>query len=166
MPSGSRDPGELIRIRPFLSSDRDFMLSLAPRLVIGIAPWRDPGKMLAAMQGFINESITAIGNDAVVLIAEDMHGIPLGFLSITHNTNFTGETQAYIGEIAVSAEAEGRGIGRALMHAGEEWARTHGYSLIVLDTGAANARARAIYRRLGYAEESVRLVKELSHHGA
>ena len=140
-------------------------MSLASRLVIGIAPWRDPAKMLAAMQGFVNESIAAIGTDAAVLIAEDGQGIPCGFLSVAHNVNFTGEAQAYIGEIAVGTAVEGKGIGRVLMQAGEEWARTRGYSLIVLDTGAANARARAFYHHLGYAEESVRLVKELSHPG-
>ncbi len=47
------------------------------------------------------------------------------------------------------------------MCAAEGWARAQGYRLIVLDTGAANARARALYARRGYTEESVRLVKIL-----
>jgi len=63
--------------------------------------------------------------------------------------------------LAVAAHAEGAGVGQALMCAAEGWARAQGYRLIVLDTGAANARARALYARRGYTEESVRLVKIL-----
>ncbi len=53
-------------------------------------------------------------------------------------------------------------MGRALMRAAEDWASGRGYRLVVLDTGTANTRARAFYRRLGYAEESVRSVKVLT----
>ncbi len=57
--------------------------------------------------------------------------------------------------------AEGRSAGRALISAAEEWVRVHNYSIIVLETGAANDRARAFYQRLGYQEESVKLIKVL-----
>jgi ribosomal protein S18 acetylase RimI-like enzyme len=48
------------------------------------------------------------------------------------------------------------------MEAAEGWARAAGLGLVALDTGAANARARRFYERLGYREESVKLVKELA----
>ncbi|MFL5629277.1 MAG: GNAT family N-acetyltransferase [Ktedonobacteraceae bacterium] len=157
--------GAAIRVRLYHPDDRDFVLSLTPRLTIGMAPWRDPEKMHDAMRGFTMESIAGsseeAGSNNVVFIAEDERGVPLGFISTAHNVNFTGEIQAYIGELAVSAEAEGRGAGRALISAAEEWALVHNYSIIVLETGAANDRARAFYQRLGYQEESVKLVKVL-----
>jgi GNAT superfamily N-acetyltransferase len=45
--------------------------------------------------------------------------------------------------------------------AAEDWARERGLGLLVLDTGAANTRARAFYARHGYTEESVRRTKVL-----
>lgn len=156
---------EAMHIRPYRPSDQDFVLSLAPRLTIGMAPWRDPEKMRTVMRQFTMESMEksdeAATSNAIVFIAENANGQPLGFASVAHNVNFTGEVQAYIGELVVSAEAEGRGVGHALIAAVEDWARTRGYTIVVLDTGAANHRARAFYAQQGYQEESVRLVKVL-----
>jgi GNAT superfamily N-acetyltransferase len=47
------------------------------------------------------------------------------------------------------------------MVAVEDWARRHGFPRVSLDTGAANARARAFYAALDYEEEDVRLTKRL-----
>lgn len=151
----------VVHVRPFAASDRDAVLGLVPRLAIGIAPWRDPGAMLTATRGWVDGSIAEIGPNKAVLVAEDDHGRCVGFLSIGHDTYFTGEPQAYIGELAVAEDAEGGGVGRALVKASEVWALAHGYALVVLDTGAANTRARGFYARLGYVEEGVKLTKVL-----
>jgi GNAT superfamily N-acetyltransferase len=166
-PITSPQPSTPVRIRPARPGDRPSLLALASRLVIGIAPWRDPSTMLGAMQRFIMEDLDRMGPQSTMLVAEAEaeHGAPLGFVSIAHHVNFTGETQAYIGELAVREDAEGQGVGRALVHAAESWAREQGYTLVVLDTGAANPRARAFYQRLGYREESVRLTKPLAPAG-
>jgi GNAT superfamily N-acetyltransferase len=117
--------------------------------------------MLATMEGFLMESLDRPAEEGAMFIAEGSDGEPLGVVGVAHHVNFTGERQAYLGELAVREEAEGRGIGRALVAAAEAWARENGHDLLVLDTGAANARARSIYASLGYQEESVRLVKVL-----
>ena len=152
-------------IRPFDPSDRDAVVALAPRLTIGIARWRDPDAFLAAVHRWIEGSIEGIGTDRAVLVAEDARGRCVGFVSVARDVHFTGEEQAYVGELAVAAEVEGMGVGRALLTGAEEWAREHGYRLVALDTGAANTRARGFYERLGYAEESVKLVKVLRGDG-
>ncbi len=123
--------------------------------------------MHTAMHRFIAEAADtaeaggAISASAAMFVAEDAHSMLLGFVTIARNTNFTGELQSYIGELAVREEAEGLGVGKALLSAAEEWAREHRFGLVVLDTGAANTRARVFYARCGYSEESVRLVKVL-----
>ena len=53
-------------------------------------------------------------------------------------------------------------IGRALIDAVSERAKLLGLATISLDTGAANAPARAFYRRLGFEEEDVKLTKMLT----
>jgi len=76
--------------------------------------------------------------------------------------HFTGTPEAYVGELVVAEEAEGRGVGRALMAAVEDWARAHGLGRVSLETGAANTAARGFYRALGYDESDVRLTKSVT----
>ena len=151
----------MIRVRPYLPDDHAFVLSLAPRLTTGMPPWRDPQRCLTAVQGWITGSIAMHGHETMVFVAEDDRGIRLGFATITHATHFTGERQAYIGELATSEAAEGHGVGRALLHACEHWARDQGDRMIALATGAANTRALGFYHYLGYRDEDVKLVKRL-----
>lgn len=149
------------RIRPFVPADGPAARGLAPRLVIGIAPWRDPGGMLRAARGWIDGSIDGLGPERAMMVAEDNRGRLVGFVGVARDVNFTGEAQASVGELVVTEEAEGTGVGRALMAAAEDWARERDLGLVVLETGAANDRARRFYGRLGYEEESVKLAKVL-----
>jgi GNAT superfamily N-acetyltransferase len=157
----SRRRCSVIRVRPYVSADREFVLSLAPRLAIGIAPWRDPQKMIVTAGDWITGSIEQHGQKTMVFVAEDELGERLGFATVSHNTHFTGEGQAYIGELATSEAAEGRGVGKALAQACEQWARDQGYRILSLATGAANERALGFYRHMGYLDEDVTLVKLL-----
>src|SRR5690242_19042250 len=102
----------MIRVRPYHPGDRAFVLGLAPRLTIGMPPWRDPQRCLAAVEGWIAGSIERHGDATMVFVAEDERGERLGFASVTHEAHFTGERQASIGELAISEAAEGAGVGR------------------------------------------------------
>lgn len=151
----------MIRVRPYLPDDRAFLLSLAPRLTIGMPPWRDAQLCLTAVQSWIMGSIDQHGQQTMVFVAEDDRGERLGFASVTHDTHFTGARQAYIGELATTESAEGAGVGKALLQACEQWARDQGYGMLALATGAANVRAIGFYRHLGFQDEDVKLVKLL-----
>lgn len=150
-----------VRIRTAAAEDKEFLTQIASRLLIGYARWRDPARMLTTVEGYLLEGLEAQPEKGFMFIAEGPDGTRLGVVSISHNVNFTGERQAYMGELAVVEEAEGRGIGRLLVEMAEQWARDNGYDLLVLETGAANSRGRGFYAKLGYKEESVRLVKLL-----
>lgn len=54
--------------------------------------------------------------------------------------------------LVISPSAAGRGCGRAFVQFYEEYARQNGCRALRMDTNARNARARAMYKRLGYAE--------------
>ncbi len=151
----------MIHVRAYVPTDREFVLGLAPRLAIGIPPWRDPHKMTLTAQEWITGSIERHGIKTMVFVAEDEQGERLGFATVSHSTHFTGEGQAYIGELATCEEAEGRGVGKALAQACEQWAREQGYHVLALATGAANERALGFYRHLGYRDEDITLVKLL-----
>jgi GNAT superfamily N-acetyltransferase len=151
----------MIRVRPYVPADREFVFSLAPRLAIGIPPWRDPQKMIVTAQNWITGSIEQQGKKTMVFVAENEQGERLGFATVSHSTHFTGESQAYIGELATSEVAERQGVGKALVQACEQWAREQGYRILSLATGAANEQARGFYRHIGYLDEDVTLVKLL-----
>lgn len=147
-------------IRPYQPPDHTALLALAGRLAIGIAPWRSEAGMRSAARNWVETSISKIGPEHAVFVAEQ-DGAVLRFASVARETAFTGEAQAYIGELAVGSEAEGQGIGQQLLAAVEGWAREHGLPLLVLDTGAANVRGRRFYAQAGFAVESVHLTKVL-----
>lgn len=151
----------MVRVRPFVPNDRDFVLSLAPRLAIGMQPWRDRELWLETVEGWLTESMNQHTQKAMVFIAEDETGERLGFATVAHSKHFTGQPQAYIGELATSDTAEGRGVGTALVQACEAWAREQGYTMLVLSTGAGNTRALRFYEYLGFHEEDVTLTKLL-----
>lgn len=117
---------------------------------------------MSAARGWVETDISGIGADRAVFVVEDASGSVLGFISVAVQTEFTGEPQAYIGELAVDMAAEGLGIGQQILVVVEQWAADRGLTLLVLDTGAANARARRFYERNGFVVESVRLTKQLA----
>ena len=63
--------------------------------------------------------------------------------------------------LAVARDAEGRGVGGALMRAAEDWARERGYGKLTLNVFEGNARARAVYAHLAYRPETMRYIKFL-----
>ncbi|MEV4351321.1 GNAT family N-acetyltransferase [Actinoplanes sp. NPDC049596] len=145
-----------IRIRPYEPADRDRALALAERLRIGVAPWRDPDAVREAVTGWVRDSV----DRGEVLVAE-RDGRVDGLVTLGLRRHFTGDTDAYVGELVVDAAAERRGLGTLLVRAAEQWARERGLTRLTLETGAANTTARAFYAALGYREEDVRLTKSL-----
>lgn len=151
----------MLHVRAYAPDDRAFVLSLAPRLAIGKQPWRDLALWLRTVEEWLTESINQHNQKTMVLIAEDEHGERLGFATVSHSTHFTRQRQAYIGELATSETAEGRGVGSALVEACEQWAREQRYTIITLTTGAGNTRALRFYDHLGFQTEDVTLTKLL-----
>jgi len=115
-----------------------------------------------AVARVVDRSLTSAAADAVVLAAVDAAGRGLGFVHI-HATSdfFTGEKHGHVSDLVVASAAEGRGVGRALMAAAEQWARYRGYRLLSLNVFEENHRARELYTRLGYQPDTTKLVKVL-----
>lgn len=151
----------MIRIRPYTSDDHVFVLSLAPRLAIGKQSWRDLKLWINTVESWLAESIEQHEQKTMIFIATDEQEERVGFATVSHSTHFTGQPQAYIGELATSDGFENRGIGTALVRACEQWALEQGYALLALSTGAANTRALHFYHRLGFLDEDITLTKLL-----
>lgn len=157
-----------VSIRRATTADRGFILGLAPRLAaVSTLAWRDPERLSRFSAMGVAEAVTAVENAAeepteAVFIATDGDGKSLGVIHLKGDISvLTDEPQGYVSVLAVTAEAEGRGVGRALMAMGEAWARARGYRHLALDVFATNGHARAFYEHLGFAEETLKMVKPL-----
>ncbi|MEU0532036.1 GNAT family N-acetyltransferase [Amycolatopsis tolypomycina] len=71
---------------------------------------------------------------------------------------------AYLYDIRVDADLRGRGHGEALMRAMEHEVRAAGLEAVRLQVFGNNAVARSLYRKLGYAETNVVMIKDLDRH--
>ena len=146
-------------IRPARDDDHPALLALSPRLTIGAAPWREPAKFAAAARGWIESSLAVADQDGHAVLVALLGGRVAGLVSLAERRHFTGDLDAYIGELVTDRAVEGRGAGRALLAAADQWATRRGLPRITLETGARNHRARRIYARSGYEEEDIRLSK-------
>jgi GNAT superfamily N-acetyltransferase len=152
-----------VQIVPYEPRYRRAAIELASRLQIGVAPWRDPAAVLDAVTGWVEASLNTLPDDNhLVLIAVDDEGLLVGLVTAGTRMHFTGEIDAYVGELVVADNQTRLGTGTRLMRAAERWARSRGHTRLSLETGAANDGARAFYARLGYVEEDVRLTRSLS----
>jgi len=150
-----------VQIREYTPEDRDPIMALAPRLTEGKAPWRDDDAWLAAVRSWIADAAESVGRpDNAVFVAVDGDQV-VGVVHAAERTHFTGQVDAYVGELVTAAGHERRGIARALMEAAEEWGAARGLDYLTLETGMLNHAARVFYQALGYAEEDVRLTKQI-----
>lgn len=150
-----------MQIRRYRDDDRDAVMALAPRLTTGVAPWRRSDAVLAAVHDWVDASLEGHDvDDRPVFVADDA-GIIVGFATAGTRKHWSGQVDAYIGELAVAGDCLTRGIGRAMVAAIETWARTAGYSRIMLETGAGNDSGLAFYAALGYTTEEVVLTRDL-----
>lgn len=102
---------------------------------------------------------------ARVLIAE-RDGVPLGTLTcfvlplLLHG----GTPAALVEGVAVHPDAQGSGIGRALMDAAMTIARSHGCYKLALSSNRRREAAHAFYERLGYQRHGLSFVVTPKEH--
>jgi aminoglycoside 6'-N-acetyltransferase I len=93
---------------------------------------------------------------AAVFVAEDASGGRLvGMLELALRSTAEGCVSSpvpFIEAWHVATEARGRGVGRALVEAAENWARLRGFVEIASDTELENTRSQAAHAALGFEE--------------
>lgn len=151
-----------ITVRRFDASDREPVLALAGRLTTGVAPWRDAAKVAAAVRAWVEASVREVGEDGhavfVALVADKVVGV----VTVQEQAHWTGEVDAYVGELITAEDSEGLGVARALLANVEAWAVGRGLANVSLETGVRNVRARRFYGLAGFEEEELRLTKRLA----
>jgi GNAT superfamily N-acetyltransferase len=148
-------------IRAGRPGDRAFVLETARRLAAFTAPaWRTADEIwegeARTRRGWFD------GSEEGTLLVAERDAVPLGFVFLERDTDyFTLAEHGHVGILAVTADAEGSGAGRALLEASEAWAREQGYATLTLNVFEGNTRARAVYERLGFKVETIRYTKSV-----
>jgi GNAT superfamily N-acetyltransferase len=93
-----------------------------------------------------------LGNDGDYVVAWD-DGAPVGHAFIAWTGTKLGLPE--IQDVYVLPERRGEGLGTALTQAAEQTAVSRGHDRCSIGTGIANAGARRLYERLGYARADV-----------
>lgn len=155
----------MYNIRKATEQDIPFIKANAYRLLdFGPPPWRteDWPAMIQADIHHMSEAILSGSGDKEVFICTNDLEIPWGFLHITLQKDYyTGNTQAHIRDMAVTPEAEGKGIGKLLMEKADDWVKEKGCDCITLNVFIADEHAQRIYEKAGFQKEWIKYVKQL-----
>jgi len=141
-------------IRTAVPADRAAILSLADRLAAFGPTTRSPAEVAERERRALADALARPPAGAALLVAEH-EGLGLvGVLLLeSRHDYFTGEAHGHVAILAVSREAEGRGVGRALLAAAEEWGRAEGFRRLTLSVFTENRRPRELYARQGWRPE-------------
>lgn len=153
---------DAIVIRPARDSDREFVAGFVPSLLeFGSPAWEDTAALARRFRDVLGRAVTSRDQRATVLIAQTADDTPVGFISLRILEDAVGVKRAHVADVAVTESARRRGVGTALMMAGESWARERGLPVLSLDVWSTNDAALSFYRRLGYGAESLSMIKRL-----
>ena len=105
------------------------------------------------------ERLRAAGDDALIALG---NGAAVGLATLHARVVLHSATPvAQLTALVVSPAARGRGVGRALVAAAEQWSRDHGATRLVVTTALHRAEAPLFYERLGFDHTGRRYVKRL-----
>lgn len=101
-------------------------------------PWNDPAADIAQARKGPNSAIL-IGRDGSAIVATAMVG---------HDGH-----RGWVYYVAVDPQRQGKGYGRAIMNAAEDWLRATGIEKLQLMVRPDNTQVKSFYASLGYGEQ-------------
>jgi len=151
-----------VMVRTGRPSDIDFVVALLPSFVdFGLPPWREAELLIPRFRDALSSAFSCADGLSTVLVAESRHEQPLGFIHLEVVQDISGDVRGHVADLAVVESARGTGVGRALMEAGEAWARRRDLGYLSLEVWSTNHAALAFYEHLGYGVDSLNLIRQL-----
>jgi GNAT superfamily N-acetyltransferase len=157
---------DTLSIRPAAATDRAAILALADRLAAFGPSTRAAAEITARERRALADALDHPAPESALLVAERRAGGVAGVVLLESRRDyFTDERHGHVAILAVAREAEGQGVGRALLEAAEHWARARGDTRLTLAVFTENQRARAFYARQGWRSELETYYKPLASRG-
>ncbi|WP_242109496.1 GNAT family N-acetyltransferase [Luteimonas aquatica] len=105
---------------------------------------------------------TIIDNDRQALVVARCDGVVRGLIALDFMYYLPLDTTTCrITALVVSAEAQGRGLGRQLLREAERRARIAGAARLELTSGSQRLDAHEFYKACGYSDGTLRFIKRL-----
>ena len=134
-----------LTVRPYGEADRDAVVALwrACGLVV---PWNDPEADIALCRSKPETAALLVGEldgrvAASVMVGQDGH-------------------RGWLYYLACDPDHRGRGFGRAMVAAAEEWLSAQGMPKVHLLVRETNTAVQGFYERLGYARSPVTMMQK------
>ncbi|WP_298738570.1 GNAT family N-acetyltransferase [uncultured Chitinophaga sp.] len=106
----------------------------------------------AGAEAFIADRLR--NRESVIYLAQDQ-GRPIGFTQLYPFFTSVGMKRAWVlNDLYVSEEYRNRGVGRALIAAAQDFARSTSAKWIMLQTYTSNVNAQALYEKLGFEKDT------------
>jgi ribosomal protein S18 acetylase RimI-like enzyme len=151
-------------IRDASPHDRSFVLDLASRLVDGFEPpsHRSRPELIEGDRRALEAWFDNPSKAGEAMFIAELDGTPAGCAYlVTLIDYFREHPHAHLSVLAVSKEAEGKGVGSALLDHSIAWAKERNSDRLTLSALVTNARARSLYERRGFGGEYIRYVLPL-----
>ncbi len=126
-----------LSIAPIEESDIASVIALWERCEL-TRPWNDPAADIALARGGTNATVLA-GREAGRIVTSAMVG---------HDGH-----RGWVYYVSVDPDCRGKGYGRAIMAAAEQWLREQGVPKLQLLIRRDNAKVQAFYETLDYSEQ-------------
>jgi ribosomal protein S18 acetylase RimI-like enzyme len=126
-----------LKVVPIRDADVDAVIALWQRCGL-TRPWNDPASDIALARRGPNSTVL-IGRDGGAIVATAMVG---------HDGH-----RGWVYYVATDPDRRGKGYGRAIMNAAEDWLRAAGIEKMQLMVRADNTRVQAFYQSIGYGEQ-------------
>jgi ribosomal protein S18 acetylase RimI-like enzyme len=127
-----------LAIAPIEDADIAAVIALWQRCDL-TRPWNDPAADIATARR---------GTNATVLVGRDGSDIVASVL-VGHDGH-----RGWVYYVSVDPDRRGKGYGRAIMNAAEDWLRGTGIEKLQLMVRAGNAKVQAFYETLDYQEQA------------
>src|SRR6266540_4683957 len=143
-----------VSIRPAIAPDHAAVLALADRLPAFGPTTRPASEIVDRERAVLATALSQpVGGSAILVAEQPSRGVVGVILLESRRDYFTDEAHGHVAILAVAREAEGQGVGRALLGAAEDWGRERGFRRLTLAVFADNARAKELYARQGWQAE-------------
>lgn len=150
-------------IRPARPADEVRILAIADRLAAFDPTTRPAAEIASRERRALAEALAQPAPGSALLVADDPQLGLVGILLLESRRDyFTDEPHGHVAILAVAREAEGQGLGRALLKAAEDWAQARRFRRLTLAVFVDNRRAKELYARQGWRPELETYYKNLA----
>ena len=129
-----------LTISPIADADVDAVIALWQRCGL-TRPWNDPAGDIAFARGSANTAILIGRADGTIV----------GSVMVGHDGH-----RGWVYYVAADPALRGRGFGRTIMNAAEDWLRGAGIPKLQLLVRPENAGVAAFYQSIGFAAQEIR----------